>query len=451
MNTAMSLDTIQKALHSASEKSVEVYYSALHSTEVSAFKGKTSGYTVSSSSGLSARVAHGGKIGLSYTEQITEDTIQSCIRRAEENAEFTEQQEGNKLYEREEEFHSAEAYASSLETVTAQDKKRFAREIEHYALEYDRRIINVPHAIYEDSIGELAVVNTHGIVKTLRATTAAGMCYLMASDGEDIQIGLYIQLLNATGDLDPRYIAEQAAEEALHMLNAREIHSGSYPVVFSNHTASQLLGAFLTHPDSPFFGENMVKGISKLQGKEDTRIGSELCTITDRPLEIGPRFRPFDDEGVATAECTVIDEGRFAGPIHNIYSAVRSGTSSTGHGRRGSYTGGLGTAFINPCLREGEKSEKELIGETSKGLYVTTVEGLHAGLDPVSGDFSLAAKGFSIEHGAIGDPVKNITVAGNFFELLSAIEGKADNRRRDDSTAFSSPSLLIGSLSVSGA
>ena len=44
----------------------------------------------------------------------------------------------------------------------------------------------------------------------------------------------------------------------------------------------------------------------------------------------------------------------------------------------------------------------------------------------------------------------NITVAGNFFDLLKDIVAVADNNRFNDYAEFSSPSIYVKSLSVSG-
>ncbi len=84
------------------------------------------------------------------------------------------------------------------------------------------------------------------------------------------------------------------------------------------------------------------------------------------------------------------------------------------------------------------------------GILITEVEGSHAGLDPITGDFSLSAKGYRVSHGNQGDPVRNFTIAGNFFEFINRISEKADDRRTDRMSAFSSPSLLISDVSISG-
>ena len=84
-----------------------------------------------------------------------------------------------------------------------------------------------------------------------------------------------------------------------------------------------------------------------------------------------------------------------------------------------------------------------------KGIYITDVEGLHAGANTVSGDFSLSAQGYLIEEGRITSPVEQITVAANFFELLKNIEA-VGNDLRFAMGGTGSPSALVKKVSVSG-
>jgi len=84
-----------------------------------------------------------------------------------------------------------------------------------------------------------------------------------------------------------------------------------------------------------------------------------------------------------------------------------------------------------------------------RGIVVTELQGLHAGLNPVSGDFSCSAKGFSISAGKKDGALRNFTIAGNFYDLIQRIQLRADDRRLDTQSHFSSPSLAVESLAVS--
>ena len=82
------------------------------------------------------------------------------------------------------------------------------------------------------------------------------------------------------------------------------------------------------------------------------------------------------------------------------------------------------------------------------------MKGAHAGANPVTGDFSLEARGFRIDGGKLTTPVQGITVAGNFFDLLAHVEGVANDLQIDFSggpTAYGAPSVLVTGLTVAGA
>ena len=81
--------------------------------------------------------------------------------------------------------------------------------------------------------------------------------------------------------------------------------------------------------------------------------------------------------------------------------------------------------------------------------YWSDVAGLHSGANSISGDFSLAAEGFLIENGKITAPVEQITIAGNFYNLLSDVKD-IGNDLKFNSSAIGSPSLAFDSIQVAG-
>ena len=97
--------------------------------------------------------------------------------------------------------------------------------------------------------------------------------------------------------------------------------------------------------------------------------------------------------------------------------------------------------------------EKQLLEKTGNGVYISSLEGLHAGANPVSGDFSLQSAGFMVENGKKTTSVKSFTVAGNFYEVLKNITAVANNCHLPmamGKTAFGSPDVLVEGLSIAG-
>ena len=74
---------------------------------------------------------------------------------------------------------------------------------------------------------------------------------------------------------------------------------------------------------------------------------------------------------------------------------------------------------------------------------------LHAVLKANSGDFLLSASGFLIEDGKVTKPVHEMTIAGNFFDVLHHIVGVGNDLDFGPSNV-GSPTLWIESLAVAG-
>ena len=121
----------------------------------------------------------------------------------------------------------------------------------------------------------------------------------------------------------------------------------------------------------------------------------------------------------------------------------------TGNRIRGSYQyqGGIGST--NVYLKPGDAYPETLFAGIDRGFYLKVVFGLHAGVDSVSGDFSLPAAGFLIENGEISTPVRGISIAGNVFEFLKSINVVANDLTWQQGTGcptIAAPHIVIGGI-----
>ena len=189
---------------------------------------------------------------------------------------------------------------------------------------------------------------------------------------------------------------------------------------------------------------------TSIKDKENTMIASEKVTIIDNPLlDNGLSSAPFDDEGVATFTKELVYEGKLNTLLHNLKTAHKQGVKSTGNGFKSSYASPISVSPTNFYIEPGTNSLEEIIKKINKGLIITDFAGLHSGANSITGDFSLAAKGFYIENGTKTKPVEQITVAGNFFALLKDVE-EIGNDLKFPMSSVGSPSILIKELSIAG-
>jgi PmbA protein len=66
----------------------------------------------------------------------------------------------------------------------------------------------------------------------------------------------------------------------------------------------------------------------------------------------------------------------------------------------------------------GARSQAELVADVADGILVQQVQGLHSGVNAVSGDFSTGAAGLVIENGTLGRPVREFTIASTLQRML---------------------------------
>ena len=163
----------------------------------------------------------------------------------------------------------------------------------------------------------------------------------------------------------------------------------------------------------------------------------------------GRLYRYFDDEGVPSATHTVVEDGVFRTFLHNLKTARKDGVATTGNARKVGYASAVYVTPTNFYLKPGKRTLDDMLRGIGEGLVITEVSGLHAGANPISGDFSLLAKGYTFREGRREKPVEQITVAGNFYELLSAVRELASDLTFPMG-GIGCPSVDVGELSVSG-
>jgi PmbA protein len=214
------------------------------------------------------------------------------------------------------------------------------------------------------------------------------------------------------------------------------------PVIFEAPAARSVLGNLV----GCLSGGAVYRKTSFLAGKLGERIGSDAITlIDDGRRRSGLGSRPFDAEGQATRRTALVEKGRLASWLLDVYSARKLGLRSTGNATRGAASA-PSVAPTNLWLEPGGASLDELIRDTGRGLLVTGLFG--QGFNPVTGDFSRGARGFWIERGERAYPVEEITVAGNLADLLRDVDRVASDLLWLGSLA--SPSFRVAQLTVAG-
>lgn len=419
----------------------EIYACYGDSFDVKVIGGEIDNYSVNDFIGISLRVKHNGKTGYSSTTVPDIDDIPRMVSRAINNAEIIESGDMQFIYGGDKEYPHPKTFSEELYNVTASEKIDLARRLEKTALESDDMIVRTMGSYVCSSTSGKIIKNSSGLDVSEQYGYIAAYVIPIAQKGEEMNSGFaYTAALDASG-LDIEKAGRQASEDAIRYCGISSCKAGRMKTVIDNMALIDLFSAF----DDIFSSENAQRGLSLLAGKEGEKIASDCVNITDDPLQDGSfGARGFDDEGVATRTCRVVENGVLKTLLYNLKTAHKAGKSSTASACKGSYSSPVSIGFSNFCLESGEYTRQQLLQMADNGIIITSLEGLHAGANSATGDFSLSAKGILIKDGREDRAVTGLTVSGNIYELLKNIQCVGNDVRVNPfGMVASCPSVLL--------
>jgi len=281
------------------------------------------------------------------------------------------------------------------------------------------------HFIYANSLGFMAGFpsSRHGV-----------WCSLVAGKNDDMHREDWYETNRDAAELpDVASVGRRAGERAVKRLGARKIATTQAPVLFEAPVALQLIGHFV----SAVNGGNLYRKTSFLVDSLGRELFSPIVHIDERPhVPQAMASTPFDEEGVATRERTIVRAGTVEGYFLGSYSARKLGMKSTGN------AGGHHNLFV----RSEGPDFAGMLKHMRKGLLVTELMG--QGINLVTGDYSRGAAGYWVEGGEIRFPVEEITIAGNLrdmFKGIVAVGGDVLVR-----SGRESGSILIENMTIAG-
>ncbi|MBQ9408867.1 MAG: TldD/PmbA family protein [Clostridia bacterium] len=449
MNRQQFIDKLFAGAKKAGIEECEAYFTSGESFDVDILEGAIREYSVSDRSGMCFRGVYAGKMGYASTEIEDEEAIEMLIEGVKNNALLLGTQEHESIFAGSESYPQVDCWDEDVTKLPAAEKIALATEMEKRVKALSDKVARVDGCGISTSTGEVRIVNSKGLDISRRSTLYGAMVAPIVMDGEKPNFGYDYKYSHSVKDVDTEQVAQKAVDKALEGLGAVAIPSGSYKCIFRNDMASTLLGTFA----GVFSAESARKGMSLLKGKEGEKIASDAVTITDDPLlKGGLASCPFDAEGVAHTTNDIVKDGVFLTLLHNRLTAQEMGKTTTGNAAKAGYAGKVTVAPTNFFIQPGKKTPEQLIEEVGEGILITSLMGMHSGANPISGDFSLGAKGFMIKDGKKAFPVEQITVAGNFFEILKNIRAVACDLEfaHPGMSCVGSPALYVGEISVAG-
>jgi PmbA protein len=243
-------------------------------------------------------------------------------------------------------------------------------------------------------------------------------------DPASAQTGTSIKAANNYIDLDPGKLGVKAADFAVRMLGATDGETTESDIIFPPETGYGIIDLVADMVSADL----VQKKKSLFSGRVGQRVASNQVNIIDNGnLKDGLASAAIDAEGIPTGETEIIKDGVLAGLLYDSYTAHRGNARPTGNSDRLSYSARPSIAPTNFYLKAGNLSRDSFLASADRSIYITEVSGLHAAVDPITGNFSIPSKGIMVQSGELTQPITNITISGNIFDLLKNIDGIADD------------------------
>ncbi|WP_158747594.1 TldD/PmbA family protein [Acidisphaera sp. L21] len=279
---------------------------------------------------------------------------------------------------------------------------------------------------------EFLLATSAGFLGGYARTSHSVSATALAGEGVGMQRDYDYHSATFLSDLDdPVAIGTSAAHRAIARLNPTRPATAKLPVLFDPRVAGGLIG----HLAGAVSGSSVARGTTFLKDSLGKQIFARGIRITDEPRRLrGPRSRPFDGEGIPSANTVLIDDGVLTTWLMDSRAARQLGLQAKG-------SPGLTNAFLSA----GKLTPADLMADITEGLYITELMG--QGINGLTGDYSRGAAGFMIRNGALAEPVAEITIASNLKEMFLNLTPANDLRFR---RAVDAPTVRIDGMTMAG-
>jgi PmbA protein len=458
---ALARQAVEAAI-AAGASDAEAYAAEDNGREVRVHGGEVESLSAATQRGVGIRTWIGRRVGYAYGTDLSEAGMAALAKRAAEAARVADEDEfagppdpsgaavrlmhadGVKGAPEAEIVLSDPAFG---EWSTGQ-LADLALAIERAALEADSRIAGVEQAVYADSAESVALVSSLGIEGEYSSSSCYGYVQALAEGENGRETGLGFDLGRGPAALDPAAIGREGAERAAAMIGAGKPKSRTCPVVLDPTVAA----SFIALIGRGLAASAVQRGRSPFAERLGEEVANPALALHDDGLDPeGFASAPFDAEGVLRRRTALIEGSTLRTYLYDTYTANRGDAASTGNASRSGYRSQPSVSASNLIVAPGELGFAGLLGEASDGVLVTDVAGLHSGVNPVSGVFSVGASGRTIRDGELAEPLREFTIASDLVSMLRAVRAVgADSRWVPFGGSVQTPSLLVDEMTVAG-
>ena len=318
--------------------------------------------------------------------------------------------------------------------VSPEDAIEVAKRCEAAAFALSPKLRNTEGTSLSAQHSQFIFANSLGFIGGFPTSRHSLGCSMIAEEKGQMQRDDWYSSTRVPANMaDPEALGRYAGERALARLRARKISTCQAPVLFEAPQAGGLIGHFV----SAVSGVSLDRKSTFLLDSLGKPVFSKEISIEERPYEKqAMASSPFDEEGVATRERSIVRKGVVEGYFLGTYSGRKLGMPSTGS------SGGNHNLVVKP----GTLDFRGMLKKLHRGLLVTELLG--HGTNLITGDYSRGAAGYWVENGEIQYPVEEITIAGNLGDMFKSIVAVGSDVLVRGSRSCGS--ILVGNMTIAG-
>ncbi len=440
----MNFSKLKEAALEVGITDIEIYESDSNGVEITTYNGVVENNTSFSTNVCAIRGVYNNQIVTIYEENCNDEMISSIIEKIKDNCSIKNQNDPFFIYQGDKQYPVLKEKEVDFDKYSLEDKINLCTKLTEL-LNQRSSYVQMTEIGYSEKENSKKIINSNGLNLTDNSKTAILSAEIVCNKDGETKTGFDFLRIDNIKDINLEDFANKIVDDTIATFGAESIPSGSYKVVLDKKVVGNLLRAF----SNVFSAETVLKNMSFLKDKLNDQVFGKNITIVDDPLSLeAPSQSAFDDEGVASYTKCIVENGVLKTYLHNLKTAAMMNVKSTANGYKNGVSSSVGVSPSNLYLKAGDTSLEEMFNIVGNGIYITSVTGLHAGLNPVSGSFNLQSSGFKIENGKKTEPITLIILSGTLQELLNNISVVGNDF--EFKIGVGAPSLLVEAMAISG-
>ncbi|MDD4848203.1 MAG: TldD/PmbA family protein [Bacteroidales bacterium] len=376
-----------------------------------------------------------GRYGTFSTNRIEKNELESLIKNGIAAVRYLQPDECRQLPDQQRYFKGKQPdlqqFDAAIDQLSPESKKAIVEQNMAEIMGANDKIISV-NGSYSDGFDSGYMIASNGFEGESKSTGfSVGIGVSLKGKDDARPEECWFESALFYNDLIKTGIGKIALDRGMRKLNQKKVPSGKYTMIVENLVAARLLAPIL----DALNGNALQQKNSFLLHQLNQKIAAENLTIKDEP-HIPKSFgaRMFDEEGIATVNQPIIENGVLKMYFIDTYSSLKMNVSPT---------------ISSPSqlvMTPGKRSLNEMIASTDKAILVTGFNGGNS--NPTTGDFSFGIEGFFCENGKMKHPVSEMNITGNMIDLWHHLI-EIGNDPRLASTRWI-PTLIFDAVNFSG-